>query len=118
MDVVSANRSAYDQAVPAYLAYRRAGGESENNRVSLITHVGQAVTANTLHEARDTLVKLSSAAEQGDSLHVLIAKLQSILQGNRDSALAADPELYYKDAAELQLLLESLAPVVPSSSPS
>jgi len=38
----------------------------------------------------------------------LIAKLQSLLAADRDPALAADPDLHYLDATDLQLLLESL----------
>ena len=38
----------------------------------------------------------------------MIPKLQAILDGDRNAALAADPELYYDDAAELRLLLERL----------
>ena len=41
-------------------------------------------------------------------LNALVAKLQSLLAGDRNPALATDPELNYMDAAEVQLLLESL----------
>jgi hypothetical protein len=34
--------------------------------------------------------------------------MQAILRGDRDPALAADPDLLYMDAVELQLLLERL----------
>ena len=40
---------------------------------------------------------------------LLIEKLQAILAGSRDPELAADPELHYQYAAEIQLLLEYLA---------
>ena len=43
-------------------------------------------------------------------LKVLIEHLQSVLTGDRNPALAADPELDPMNAAELQLLLESLSP--------
>jgi hypothetical protein len=39
----------------------------------------------------------------------LPAKLHAILRGDRDPALADDPELHYSDAVELQLLLERLS---------
>jgi hypothetical protein len=39
---------------------------------------------------------------------VLGAKLQAILGGARDPALAADPALDYADAVEVELLLEVL----------
>jgi hypothetical protein len=38
----------------------------------------------------------------------LIRQLQRVLAGDRNLDLAADPELSYMAAAELQLLLESL----------
>ena len=40
---------------------------------------------------------------------LLIAKLQAILAGSRDPALAADPDLHYQYAGDIQLLLEDLA---------
>ena len=47
-------------------------------------------------------------ADVPSSGKVLLAKLHAILKGDRDPALASDPELYYQDAVELQLLLERL----------
>ena len=38
----------------------------------------------------------------------MIPKLQAIVAGDRDPTLAGDPNLYYGDAVELQLLLEAL----------
>jgi hypothetical protein len=37
-----------------------------------------------------------------------LAKLQAILRGDRNPALADDPDLPFWDAVELQLLLERL----------
>ena len=42
------------------------------------------------------------------SFKLMISKLQAILQGDRDPALADDPNLEYDDAVELKLLLEAL----------
>jgi hypothetical protein len=39
----------------------------------------------------------------------MIPKLLAVLRGERDPALADDPELDFDDAVELQLLLEALA---------
>ena len=36
----------------------------------------------------------------------MVPKLQAILNGDRNPALANDPELYYADAAEVRLVLE------------
>ncbi len=38
----------------------------------------------------------------------MVSKLQAILRGDRNPALADDPNLHYGDAVELQLLLEAL----------
>jgi hypothetical protein len=40
--------------------------------------------------------------------HALLPKLQAVLGGSRDMALADDPALDYQDAVELKLLLEEL----------
>ena len=39
----------------------------------------------------------------------LLSKLQAILRGDRDRALADDPDLFFMDTAELRLLLERLS---------
>jgi len=41
-------------------------------------------------------------------MRVVLPKLQAILHGSRDPALANDPALDYDDAVELRLLLERL----------
>lgn len=43
-----------------------------------------------------------------DYMRVVLPKLQAILHGSRDPALANDPALDYDDAVELRLLLERL----------
>ncbi len=57
-------------------------------------------------------MQLNARLERAVQPHfiALIRQLQSVLAGNRNPALAADPELHYGNAAELQLLLESLTP--------
>ena len=39
---------------------------------------------------------------------MLIPILQAILDGSRDPALTDNPDLYYRDAVEVRLLLETL----------
>jgi tetratricopeptide (TPR) repeat protein len=71
---------------------------------------GQASTMNQLGNLY-TLQILSQLAEDPDTPpfgRALVAKLQSLLAGDRDPALASDPDLHYIDAAELLLLLETL----------
>jgi hypothetical protein len=90
------------------LAYRRAGGESQSNAAQLYALVLQAIQQGTTTEVT---AKLTELAEADDPPHVtaLLTKLQAILRGDRTPALADDPDLYYDDAVELQLLLEQLS---------
>jgi tetratricopeptide (TPR) repeat protein len=95
------------QAVAAYLAYRRAGGESQTTAAQLCALVAQAIQQSKLAEAEPILAQfLGTDAEPW--AQAMLPKLQAILHGARDPALAANPALHYNDAAELQLLLEWL----------
>lgn len=98
------------QAVAAYLAYRRAGGESQSNTAPLFALVAQALqdgSPDALTTAAAQLAELAQADIPAWGL-ALLDKLQAILRGERDPALAADPALFYMDTVELQLLLERL----------
>lgn len=105
----TAAAAARDQAIAAYLAYRRDGGENlEATRpmyeaVENAIHTGQrnAVAARLDHTAR--------APGIPDEFHPLIPALLAILKGERNPALAENPALLYIDAVELRLLLERLA---------
>jgi len=102
-----AAEAARGQAIASYLAYRRAGGESQSNAAQLFAIVSQAIQQGATTEAEQNLDELS----RGDIpawAKTLVAGLRAILRGDRDPALAADPNLDYDDAAELQLLLEKL----------
>ena len=57
-------------------------------------------------EAEQQLAELAADAPPWGK--ALFSKLQAILRGDRAPALAEDPNLPYRDAAELQLLLERL----------
>jgi tetratricopeptide (TPR) repeat protein len=105
------------QAVAAYLAYRRAGGESQANTAPLYALVAQALqdgTPDALTAAAAQLTALSQADIPAWGL-ALLDKLQAVLRGDRDPALAADPALDYGSAVELQLLQERLS--TPAASP-
>ncbi|HEX9001243.1 MAG TPA: hypothetical protein VGB07_15165, partial [Blastocatellia bacterium] len=95
------------QAVASYLAYRRAGGESQANAAPLYALVAQAIEQGTTTEAATQLAEYARP-DAPAGFTALLDKLQATLRGDRDSALAADPALSYTDAVELQLLLESL----------
>lgn len=104
----AAAQVARKQAVETYKAYRRAGGESQSRQAQLLAWVAQAIEQGSEAEARQ---QLNATLEPDDPQHytALIRQLQAVLGGDRDPALAGEPELDYMNVAELQLLLEGLA---------
>lgn len=104
---MQAAEAARAQAIASYLAYRRAGGESQSNQAQLFVNVLQAIQQGATTEAEQHLDELSEE-DDPPSFKTLAARLRAILGGDRDPALAADPNLSYSAAAELQLLLEAL----------
>jgi tetratricopeptide (TPR) repeat protein len=104
-----AARAARQQALQAYLAYRRAGGVSQSPVAQLFELVAQAIQQNGTREATQFLDQLAAHPDAPADVKALVAKLQCVLAGDRNPVLAADPELYYRDAAELELLLEQLS---------
>ena len=107
-DNPQAAAQAWGQAVQSYLAYRRAGGENQSTIAQLCALVEQAIQQRDTTEAEQILAQYSRVADAPPSFKAMIPKLQAILNGARDPALAADPDLDCYDAVELQLLLESL----------
>jgi len=95
------------RAIEAYLAYRRAGGVSQSNQAGYFALVAQAIQEKTEESAARQLNEL---LEPGDPpfFTALVRQLQRILDGERDPALAEEPELDYRNAAELRLLLEAV----------
>jgi tetratricopeptide (TPR) repeat protein len=104
-----AAQTARQQAIEAYLAYRRAGGVSQSPVAQLYALMAQAIRDGGEAEALQGLEELGSRPDTPSYLEAVIPRLQAVLGGDRDPALAEDPELDYDDAAELQLLLETLA---------
>jgi tetratricopeptide (TPR) repeat protein len=100
---------ARQQAIETYLAYRRAGGVSQSNQAQLFARVAEAIRGRS--EA-GTQQQLNAFLEPGypPQFTALIRQLQAVLVGDRNPALAVDPELSFWNAAELLLLLEGLAP--------
>jgi len=88
--------TARNEALRAYLAYRRAGGESETPAAKLC-----AMSATQIAELRN-IPNLPAPRR------AFIPLLEAVLAGSRDPALAENPNLYYQDAAELLFLVESL----------
>ena len=100
-----AAREARQQALAAFLAYRRDGGENHSGAGRLALAVGLAIQQGDTAEAQrllDAELADDSWGEDKNFLH----KLQAIIAGERDLALVEDEGLYYRDAAELVLLLE------------
>jgi tetratricopeptide (TPR) repeat protein len=91
-------------AIQAYLAYRRDGGENQTSYGKLF-----ALLASDPEQAAAKLARLAQEQELPKYLVPLIPKLQAVLAGSRDPALADDPALDYDDAAELLLLIEKLS---------
>jgi hypothetical protein len=95
------------QARAAYLAYRRDGGENHlpDGRLALL--VRQALAAGDPASVASQLQQVAAAPEAANLLSFLSA-LQAIAAGCRDLALAEDPALGFREAAEVLLLIEAL----------
>ena len=88
--------TARNDALRAYLDYRRAGGESQTPAAKLC-----AMSATQIAELRQI-------PDLPARFRTFIPLLESVLAGSRDAALANDPNLDYQDAAELLLLIDRL----------
>jgi tetratricopeptide (TPR) repeat protein len=105
----TAAATARQRALDAYLAYRRAGGESQSPLAKLYTLVAQALTTHQHAEAASTLAARAQQPNLPAYVPPVLTALQALLAGARDPALADDPNLDYDDAAELRLLLEQVS---------
>ncbi|MBL8258268.1 MAG: TIR domain-containing protein [Candidatus Competibacteraceae bacterium] len=99
---------ARQQAMRKYLAYRRAGGKNTNPGARLCEQIGQGIRAGHTAELSAILGKMAASSTIPAAGQALISKLQAILDGSRDPALADDPDLHYQYAVELQLLFEQI----------
>lgn len=99
-----AAREARQQALAAFLAYRRDGGENHDGGGRLALAVGQAIQQGDTAEVEQMIGQLLETWQNKNFLR----KLQAIIAGERDLDLAEDEGLHYELAAELVLLLEGL----------
>jgi len=101
---------ARQQAYHCYLAYRRDGGQSYDLGAQICTDCAQFIQSGDQSATTALAQELAKLLETDirSFAKVLFPKLQAILGGSRDAALADDPALFYQDAVELQLLLEAL----------
>ena len=104
-----AAQEARQKAIKAYLAYRREHGESTDWGSRMVEAVAQALAAGQNEAAARELVELLNDPKRLDARKPLLRTLQRIVSGERNMALADAPELYFMDAVELRLLLETLA---------
>jgi tetratricopeptide (TPR) repeat protein len=101
-----AAREARQQALAAFLAYRRDGGENHEGGGRLALMVGQAIQQGDTAEVEQQIGRnLQAPAWQNKNF---LHKLQAIIAGERDLSLAEDEGLRFDLAAELVLLLEGL----------
>jgi tetratricopeptide (TPR) repeat protein len=95
-------------AIACYIAYRREGGENHSGSGRLSLDVTQALRSGDPAQAASLLQQLAANPEAAELLP-FIGALQAVVAGSRDPALADQPELDYTMAAEILLLIESLA---------
>jgi tetratricopeptide (TPR) repeat protein len=100
---------ARQQASDSYRAYRRAGGENQDANAPFFAVVMQAIASGETAELEHALTEMIKDTKTTPEQKVVCQKLLAVLKGNRDLALASDPELNYQDAVELQLLLEQVS---------
>ncbi len=96
------------QAVEAYLACRRDGGEDQNPSARLCVLFEEALKKQKPEEVRKQLGEVANDPKIPISGKLLVSKLQEILAGSREGELAEDLGLNYADAAEILFLLERL----------
>ena len=104
----AAAAEARGKAIACYLAYRRDGGENHDAPGRLSLAINQALRNGEPAEAA-TLLQQLAAEPKAAGLLPFIGALQAVVAGSRDPALADQPELHYTMAAEILLLIETLA---------
>ena len=103
----SAAADARHQALSAFLAYRRDGGENQSASGRLALAVLQALASGDAAEVASSLQQLATDPAWVKDLPFFTA-LQAITAGSLALALAEDPGLSYDQAAEVLLLIEAM----------
>jgi tetratricopeptide (TPR) repeat protein len=103
----AAAADARHQALSAFLAYRRDGGENQSGSGRLALAVRQSLASGDPAEATSLLQQLAADPDFANE-HPFLTTLQAITAGSRDRSLAEDPGLSYDEAAEVLLLIEAL----------
>jgi tetratricopeptide (TPR) repeat protein len=102
----AAAADARHQALAAFLAYRRDGGENQSGSGRLALAIREALANGD--PAETASLQQLTANPQAASLLPFLTALQAITAGSRDRCLAEVPELDYQEAAEVLLLIEAL----------
>jgi tetratricopeptide (TPR) repeat protein len=95
------------KAMACYLAYRRDGGENHTNAGRLFHAVAQALKAGQRGKAEQLIAQYGERWKNYKNPEA--DALQAIVAGSRDRSLADAPDLHYTMAAEILLLIETLA---------
>lgn len=98
--------NAKHQAIAAYLAYRRDGGENHNTEGRIAQAVRQTLSTDGT-TAAIALLEGYLADPKWQNFHTYLNALIAVLNGNRDPSLADATDLHYGMAAEILLLIES-----------
>jgi tetratricopeptide (TPR) repeat protein len=96
------------KAIESYLAYRRDSGENHNLDGRLCLEVTQALLIGDPAVAASLLEQRAANADLPAWLRPFAQALHAIIAGNRDRTLADAPDLNYRMAAEILVLIETL----------
>jgi tetratricopeptide (TPR) repeat protein len=105
---VNAAFDARRKAINTYLAYRRDGGENHDPEGQLSLAVTQALLTGDAANVVSQLQELAAQSDLPSHVRSFIDALQQIIAGSRDRSLAELPDLDYRMAAEILLLIETL----------
>jgi tetratricopeptide (TPR) repeat protein len=101
---------ARQKSVDSYLAYRRDGGENHTESGRLVAEVAEALESGDAGSAATFLESIVDEPAIPAPVRAFAGALRRVVAGDRDRGLAAHPELDYKMAAEVLLLVETLGP--------
>jgi tetratricopeptide (TPR) repeat protein len=104
----TAANGAKQQAIAAYLAFRRDGGENHSNAGRLSLTVSKRLHVGDTTQTASALAQLTTDPNATGPLLRFIHSLQAIVAGSRDRRLAEATDLDYTMAAELLWLIDSL----------
>jgi hypothetical protein len=104
----SAAAQAKQEAVDCFLAYRRDSGENPTGSGRLVFTMIQQLATGGPAAASSFLRELAAVPDIPAPILAFIQALQAIVNGSRDRALAAAPDLDFTMAAEILILIETL----------